>query len=166
MLVMIVSIIPETYHPVLLRRKAMKLRSDTGDERWKAPIERSERSIAQTLIKSVYRPFLLLTLEPMCLNLCIFSALLLGILYLWFGAFALVFRDNHGFSLWQVGLTFLGLFVGIAIGISTDPLWHRNYIRLVKNRERDGSENGNADPEFRLPPAIAGGILVPVGLFW
>ncbi len=62
--------VPETYHPVLLRHKAVKLRKETGDERWKAPIEIRQRSIPQTILRSCYRPFLLLTLEPMVLNLC------------------------------------------------------------------------------------------------
>lgn len=59
--------------------------------------------------------------EPMCLNLCLHSSLLLGILYLFFGAFPLVFANNHGFNLWQVGLTFLGLAIGILFGIATTP---------------------------------------------
>ena len=33
--------------PVLLRREAIKLRKETGEERWYAPIERMERSIPQ-----------------------------------------------------------------------------------------------------------------------
>ena len=37
--------IPETYHPVLLRNKARKLRKESGDERWWAPIEKLNRSI-------------------------------------------------------------------------------------------------------------------------
>jgi hypothetical protein len=43
-----------------------------------------------------------------CLNLCILSAILLGILYLFFGAFPLVFQNNHGFTISQTGLAFLG----------------------------------------------------------
>ena len=158
--------VPETYHPVLLRNKARRLRKETGNDQWHAPIERLDRSILQTIVRSIYRPFLLLILEPMCLNLCLYSAILLGVLYLFFGAFEIVFSTNHGFELWQVGLTFLGLLVGMLAGISTDPLWHKNYMRLVQNRERGGGEPGGAEPEFRLPPAIAGGILVPIGLFW
>ncbi|KAL8942175.1 MAG: hypothetical protein Q9211_001505 [Gyalolechia sp. 1 TL-2023] len=65
----------------------------------------------------------------------------------------------------MVGLTFAGLLVGIVIAVASDPLWHRNYVRLVHNRELNGGEKGGAEPEYRLPPAIAGGILVPIGLF-
>lgn len=158
--------VPETYHPVLLRHKAAKLRKETGDKRWKAPIEFMQRSIPQTILRSCYRPFLLLTQEPMVLNLCLFSALLLGVLYLFFGAFEIVFTNNHGFELWQIGLSFTGLLVGQLAAICSDPLWHRNYLRLIRKKEEEDGEPGGSEPEYRLPPAIAGGILVPLGLFW
>ncbi|OMP86650.1 putative drug/proton antiporter YHK8 [Diplodia seriata] len=161
----IVFLVPETYHPVLLRRKAQKLRAETGEEAWKAPIEKLDKSVSQTLLWSCVRPFQLLVFEPMCLNLCILSSILLGILYLFFGAFPLVFQNNHGFTLSQVGLAFLGLFVGMILGISTDPLWRRNYARLVQRREAQGGEPGGAEPEYRLPPTIAGAVIVPIALF-
>lgn len=166
MLLLTVVFVPETYHPVLLRRKAIKLRERTGESRWQAPIERMDRSILQTIARSCYRPFLLLALEPMCLNLCTFSALLLGVLYLFFGAFEVVFADNHHFELWQIGLTFTGLLVGELAAIATDPLWHHNYLNLLRKREEQGGEVGGAEPEYRLPPAVVGSFLVPAGLLW
>ena len=166
MLGLITLCVPETYHPVLLRHKAAKLRKDTGDQRWKAPTEVMQRSILQTILRSCYRPFLLLALEPMVLNLCLFSAILLGVLYLFFGAFEIVFTNNHGFELWQVGLSFTGLLVGQLVAISTDSFWHNNYLRLIRKKEAEDGEPGGSEPEFRLPPAIAGGVLVPIGLFW
>jgi len=88
------------------------------------------------------------------------------VLYLFFGAFNIVFMDNHGFNLWQVGVSFTGLLVGLLIGIASDPWWHKNYVRLVKQREAQGGEPGGTEPEYRLPPAIFGAILVPIGLFF
>ncbi|KAG5302748.1 MFS multidrug transporter [Histoplasma capsulatum G186AR] len=164
-LVAIALFVPETYHPVLLRRKAIRLRRETGDERWRAPIERRERSVAQTVLRTVYRPMMLLALEPMCLSLCIFSAILLGIIYLFFGAFQLVFSTLHGFTLSQVGLSFLGLFVGMMVAILSDPLWRRNYTRLARKREMKVGKLGEYEPEWRLPPAIAGAPLVSIGIF-
>lgn len=118
----------------------------------------------------------------MCLNLCIFSGILLGILYLFFGAFQLVFGNVYGFSLWQRGLCFLGLFVGMVFAILSDPLWRRLYARLEKNHEKTVKKVDDFQPEWRLPPgmpfnlliwagsgssfiAIAGGPLVTIGLF-
>ncbi|KAI9794588.1 MAG: hypothetical protein M1816_004475 [Peltula sp. TS41687] len=165
MLVLVMAV-PETYHPVLLRRKAERLRRETGDERWWAPIEKHDRSITKTILWSLIRPFQLLFLEPMCLNLCLFSALLLGVLYLFFGAFGFVFPSTYGFQLYQVGLSFLGITVGMIIAVATDPFWHRNYQRLVRQREARGGEPGGTEPEYRLPPSIVGAVFVPIGLFF
>jgi multidrug resistance protein len=48
--------VPETYAPVLLRRKARALRKETGDERYKAPIEMMNKSVAKTVMWSCVRP--------------------------------------------------------------------------------------------------------------
>ncbi|KAH8816073.1 major facilitator superfamily domain-containing protein [Xylogone sp. PMI_703] len=164
-LAMIALLVPETYHPVILRNKARKIRKETGDERWRAPLEKSNKSIPRTIAYSLLRPFQLLLLEPMCFNLCLFSAILLGILYLFFGAFPLIFGTNHGFTQSQVGMSFIGMFVGMIGAAATDPFWHRNYVRLIRQREEATGEKGGSEPEYRLPPAIVGACLVPVGLF-
>jgi hypothetical protein len=107
--------------------------------------------VAQTVTKSMWRPLLLLALEPMCLCLCIFSAILLGILYLFFSAFQLVFSEVYGLVLWQRGLCFLGLFVGMVIAILSDPIWRRNYVRLERNHEQATNKIDDFQPEWRLP---------------
>ncbi|ETN39929.1 uncharacterized protein HMPREF1541_06156 [Cyphellophora europaea CBS 101466] len=162
--VMIALFVPETYMPVVLRRKAQKKRKETGDERWKAPIEVSDRSVLWTVMHSLYRPFMLLFFEPMCFNLCLFSAILLGILYLFFGAFPLVFGRVYGFNLWQTGLVFLGIFVGMVSAMATDPIWHKNYKRLLDKRERETGER-KSEPEYRLPSSIFGAWFCVLGLF-
>lgn len=64
-LCLITLFVPETYHPALLRRKARKLRQETGNDAWIAPIERMDKSIAKTVLWSCIRPFQLLIFEPM-----------------------------------------------------------------------------------------------------
>lgn len=98
---------------------------------------------------------MLLTLEPMCLNLCIYSAILLGILYLFFGAFQDVFQEVYQFELWQRGLTFLGLLFGMILAVLSDPFWRSNYQRLEKNhRSLNCDEQSEFYPEWRLPPGM------------
>ncbi|KAI1652498.1 MFS general substrate transporter [Daldinia decipiens] len=145
--------------PIRLREKARKLRKETGDDRWKSPMEKSTKSVAVTIGHSLLRPFELLIFEPMCLLLCLFSAILLGVLYLFFGAFPLVFGNTYGFNLWQTGLSFLGIFIGMIVAAATDPIWRRINERLLEQND------GIPEPEFRLPPAIAGAVAVPIGLF-
>ncbi|RBR04930.1 uncharacterized protein FIESC28_11468 [Fusarium coffeatum] len=121
-------LVPETYHPIVLRNKARQIRKKTGDERWKAPI-------------------------------------LLGILYLFFGAFPLVFGRLYGFNLWQVGLSFLGILVGMIAAAGLDPVWHRIRSSLILKLSSETDIQGISQPEFRLPPAIVGSLIVPVGIF-
>lgn len=152
--------------PVLVRKKAQRIRKETGDQRWYAPGDKDNRSVFSAVANSLTRPFELLIFEPMCLNLCIFSAILLGIIYLFFGAFPLIFTKNHGFNLWQVGLSFTGIGVGMIFAICCDPLWQRLRNKLVAKLEAETGEKGGSEPEFRLPPVIAGAVLCPVGIFW
>ncbi|KAK2014201.1 major facilitator superfamily transporter [Colletotrichum eremochloae] len=166
LLVAIIVFVPETYHPIVLRSKARKIRKETGDERWKAPIEKTTKSVIKTIGISLMRPFQLLAFEPMVLNLDIFSAILLGILYLFFGAFPLVFGNVHGFNLWQVGLTFMGILVGMFVAAATDPLWHHIRSRLIADLEKKTGVEGASEPEFRLPAVICGAFLCPIGIFW
>lgn len=146
--------------PVILRKKAQKKRKDTGDERWKAPIEKSNKSMARTVGYSLLRPFQILAYEPMALILDLYSAILLGILYLFFGAFPFVFEGVFGFNLWQTGLTFLGMLFGMLIAALSSGFWVKVRARLI---EKNG---GKLEPEFRLPAVIVGSIFVTVGLFW
>lgn len=123
-------------------------------------MEKKTKSVISTVGDSLLRPFQLLIFEPMCLLLCLFSAILLGILYLFFGAFPIIFGGVYGFNLWQNGLSFLGIFTGMLVCSASDPLWRHVYLHLLSHNE------GHLEPEFRLPPAVLGSILVPVGLFW
>ncbi|PYH90484.1 MFS general substrate transporter [Aspergillus ellipticus CBS 707.79] len=168
LLVAIISFPPQT--------QAEALRKETAEDRWKSPLDKSDQTVTTRIIESIYRPILLLILEPMCLNLCIFSAIFLEILYLFFGAFQLVFGNVYDFTLWQRGCSFLGLLVGMILAILTDPFWRWNYARLERN-----STEEKYPPEWRLPPgiplctfepgtglrsvAIAGAPLVTIGLF-
>lgn len=152
--------------PVVLRNKARKIRKDTGDERWKAPIEMTNKSLVRTVGLSLLRPFQILIFEPMALILNLYSAILLGILYLFFGAFPLVFQGTFGFNLWQTGLTFLGMLVGMFCAALMGPLWVKIRAQLIEKNERLTGVEGKAEPEYRLPSAILGSFLVTIGLFW
>lgn len=156
----IVFFAPETYHPVRLRAKAERLRKQTGDNRYRAPMRNATKSKRATALL-LLRPFQLLFLEPMCLCLDLYSAVLLGILYLFFGTLPLVFRTNHDMNLWQSGLTFLGIITGMCLAAASNPIWSRVRGHLLG---KQGS--GQSEPEYRLPPAILGGALIPIGLFW
>ncbi|RTE74697.1 hypothetical protein BHE90_010843 [Fusarium euwallaceae] len=161
-----VAFVPETFRPVILKAKARKLRCETGDNRYWAPVEKMNRSHRKTVALALMRPFQLMFLEPMCLCLNLYSAILLGILYLFFGTLPQIFRINHGMNLWQSGLAFLGIIIGMIVAVTTNPIWVCIRSWLLRKHDEGARKSGNSEPEFQLPPAIAGGVLIPIGLFW
>ncbi|KAL4985935.1 major facilitator superfamily domain-containing protein [Aspergillus falconensis] len=157
MILLVYLFVPETYQPVLLKQKRKHLSKQRHE---------SQKPFSPKMVlDSVYKPLLLLYLEPMCFCLCLYSAILLGILYLFFGAFQIVFQSVYGFELWQCGLSFLGLLVGMVLAMLSDPYWTSRYLRLERKHRALHRENFNFFPEWRLPPAIAGAPLVTIGLF-
>ncbi|KAI0771478.1 MFS general substrate transporter [Trametes elegans] len=151
--------VPETYVPAILKRKAKKLRKTTGDEQYYAPLERQEHSLFHMILFSCSTPFKLLLHDRMALALDIWSALLLGILYLAFQAYPIIFTEVHGFNVQSTGLTFLGIGLGMVLALCSQPYWNGLVRReAIKN-------NGHPPPEARLVIAQLGGILAPLGLF-
>lgn len=55
---------PETLAPVLLRRKAAKLRKETGDENYQTLEELQRRPLSETLKIALLRPIIMLLTEP------------------------------------------------------------------------------------------------------
>ncbi|KAK2462441.1 hypothetical protein APHAL10511_005538 [Amanita phalloides] len=155
----LILFVPETYVPLLLQRKAAKMRKTTGDNRYWTEYEHREQSLSQAILTSIYVPFQLLLTDRMALLLDTWTALLLGILYLAFQAFPFTFITLHHFTTELVGMTFIGVGVGIVIAFTTQPYWNRRYARLAK------AHAGNPPPEVRLRMAQVGGILVPISLF-
>ncbi|TFY71767.1 hypothetical protein EVG20_g1225 [Dentipellis fragilis] len=157
-LVAIVFFVPETFVPIILKRKAQRLRKATGDEKYYAPIERKSKDIFRAILISCSKPFQLLFHDRMVLFLNLWNSLILGILYLAFQAFPIIFEENHGFNMQMTGLTFIGILSGMLIGLSTQPYWNSRYKRHQR-------KHGEPLPEYRLWTGRIGGVLVPVSLF-
>ncbi|KAK0387064.1 hypothetical protein NLU13_5377 [Sarocladium strictum] len=154
-------LVPETYAPVLLRRRAEKLSKITGKVyRAKIEIDRGPVSLAQIMKVSLSRPWILLFKEPIVLLLSVYMAIIYGTLYMLFGAFPIVYQENRGWSQGIGGLAFLGVMVGMIGAVIYSLLDNKRYVRV--EMENDGL----APPEARLPPGIVGSFAIPLGLFW
>ena len=153
-------LMPEVYSPVLLQRKAQRLRKETGDNRYWHPHESSKITPSNILTKHVSRPLLMLTTEPMVLCIAIYASFVYGLLYLTLEVFPIVYLDMRHFSPVTSTLPFLGLFVGVLVAMGINLANQPRYSRIV---EQNG---GRAVPEARLPPMLIGGLLFVIGLFW
>lgn len=139
-------LLPETFAPVLLSRKAKRLRKETGDERYHHPHEHEKITLKNVLTKHVSRPLRMLLTEPMVTCIAIYASFVYGIVYLLLEVFPIVYAENRHWGTVVSTLPFLAVLVGVtsalAINISNQP----RYIRAVK------ANNGNAVPEGRLAP--------------
>ncbi|KAL4913144.1 major facilitator superfamily domain-containing protein [Aspergillus aurantiobrunneus] len=145
-------LVPETYGPVLLQRRAASLSKHTG--RVYTSIHDSETgktSLRQAFKTSLSRPWILLST---------YMAIVYGTLYLCFGAFPIVFQSQRHWNQGVAGLAFLGVMAGMLGAILYSILDNKRYIRTQNHHA------GYAPPEARLPPCLVGSIAVPNGLFW
>ncbi|KAF7870438.1 hypothetical protein EAF04_004182 [Stromatinia cepivora] len=152
--------LPEVYTPVLLKKRAARLRKETGNNAYYHPHEDIKLD-AKTIIKKHFsRPLLMLTTEPMVTCIAFYASFVYAILYLTLEVFPVVFSENRGWSPVISSLPFLGLFVGVNLAVIVNLGNQPRYARIVD------AAGGRPVPEARLAPMALGGILFAIGLFW
>ncbi|KAF5010993.1 hypothetical protein FDECE_2863 [Fusarium decemcellulare] len=155
-------LMPETYAPVLLRKRAQKLHAMTGkvyisqlDHQQNGPA-----ALSTLFKKALSRPWVLLFTEPIVLLLSIYLSIIYGTLYLFFAAFPIVFQQQRGWNAGEGGLAFLGITVGMIVAFCYVIQDNKRYVRVEQQH------GGRIPPEARLPPCLVGSIMLPTGLFW
>lgn len=85
---------PETYAPVILKRRAQKARKDTGDSSIMSPLELDSRDVKQIAFITISRPFRMILHESIVSLTCLYVALVYAIYYLYFEAYPVIFRGS------------------------------------------------------------------------
>ncbi|TQW05984.1 MFS multidrug transporter [Cordyceps javanica] len=140
---------PETYGPLILQRRARKLRRDTGDARYHTLSERRDgtRSAVALVARAVSRPTRLLLRHPIIQVVSIKGAIDYGILYIVLSTFSELWMRQYGQSVEISGLHYL---VISAAEIAGSQLG--GYIMDCVYRRRQ--HRGAHVPESRLPYMI------------
>lgn len=147
----------ETYAPVLLERKTAKIRRETGNQDLHAEFSRPS---PQRLLLLFLRPLKLLAFSPIVLLLSLHMAITYSYIYLLFTTVPTVFENVYGFSQSTVGLVFLGLGVGMMVGLVICLLGIPKYIAAKR------AAGAAYTSETLLPMMIPGAFIIPVSLFW
>ncbi|KAG8534228.1 uncharacterized protein KY384_001072 [Bacidia gigantensis] len=150
----------ETYAPTLLHRKAETLRKETDNVALKTEFEHPEHTFASKLRQNLVRPFKMLATQPIIQVLTVYMSFLYGLMYLVLSTFPLLWTGRYHEELGVAGLNYISIGVGFTLGTQVaSPLNDRVY-RLYRRRN-----NGEGQPEFRIPLMNVGSCLVPIGLF-
>lgn len=150
----------ETYAPAILVSKAGRIRRATGNFAIHARQEEIEVDVAELLNTNFMRPVRMLLTEPIIFLITLYMSFIYGLIYLFLGAYPIVFQGVHGMDEGVGGLPFIALIIGQLLGGLYIMLDQTAYKRkLARN-------HGVQVPEWRLPPVIVGAVAFAVGLFW
>ncbi|KAB8264417.1 major facilitator superfamily domain-containing protein [Aspergillus pseudonomiae] len=159
--IMMAFAVPETYAPLLLRQRAERLSQVTGKVyRSKIELEKGKVALNTLLRRSLSRPLVLLFTEPIVLLFAVYIAIIYGTLYMFFAGFPIVYEQGRGWNPGVGGLAFLGIMIGMIIGIIFTLPANMHFIKI---QDRLG---GFAPPEARLLQCMVGAVAIPISQFW
>ncbi|THX97590.1 putative aldehyde reductase I [Aureobasidium pullulans] len=153
-------VIPETLAPVLLSRRAKKIRFATKNWAIHAKADENEVNMKELAHRYLLKPFQMLAMEPILLLVTLYMGFIYGFLYLCFEAYPIAFQQERGWNAGVGALPFAAIIVGVAFGsIFICFFTKTRFARKMK-------EHGEVVPEERMIPMIVGGALLPIGMFW
>lgn len=145
----------ETYKSQILKVRAKKAGARyPGQQR--AAWEASRVFVTSTLTRPVHMGFT----EPVAGLLALYVAFNFAMMYSFFAAFPAVFAETYGFSLGQIGLTFLAVGVGAVLACVAIVCVDRSVF------QREVRAAGKVTPERRLCFGMAASAMLPPSLFW
>lgn len=153
----------ETYKQAILKKRAKRLNIPGP------PNPLAGKSVAQAtkhfVTISLKRPLVMLFTEPVTSAISVYVAFNFAVLYSFFAVLPYVYMTVYDFSLNSIGLTFLGIGVGICLGaaflIGPEGAVYRRKLRAAADKEADAVP----PPESRLFGSMFGGPLISLSLF-
>lgn len=149
----------ETFAPIVLQRKATRLRLKT--QNWALHSQLDEQPIKHRYLIRRYgiRPLQMLLQEPILACITAYMSLVYAIMYLTFVAFPYSYVRGRTWPTGLSSLPFLAVFLGYILGFT--------YMTLESTyRHRRQTSAIPSPPETRLPPMIVGSIVLVAGLFF
>lgn len=148
----------ETSGAIILRRRAARLREETGDQRYYTLGERlaSSSTTASMLVRTITRPVRLLCFHPIIQLSALLAGFDYGIMYVTLSTFSDLWTTQYHQSVEISGLHYIACSLGeIAASQLGGPLIDYLYKR---------SQERGATPEARLPLVVPGFVVAWLGV--
>ncbi|KAK0466762.1 major facilitator superfamily domain-containing protein [Desarmillaria tabescens] len=154
-LIFLLLLLPETYEPTILLKRAQRLRKLTGNQELRSQSEKDKggESLGEVMQDALIRPFILAK-EPVLMFANVYLGFVYAIFYLWFEAFPLVFVDIYHFNLGVSGLPFLGFVVSGAI----------TKYHIAPRFAKAEAAGVDIAPEIRLEIGLIASIFIPTSV--
>jgi DHA1 family multidrug resistance protein-like MFS transporter len=159
----IVFMLPETCAPAILSRKSKRLRKSGHPfaySQQEIDAKKANSSFQDVLNRTVLRPFIMLSLEPILILITLYSSIVYGLIYGLFEAIPIIFSEIRGISTELTGLMFFALGIGTTAGAYLTFLDGRRWLELTPKWR------GTPPPEERLRTAVPAGPLLVIAVFW
>ncbi|PBK69021.1 MFS general substrate transporter [Armillaria solidipes] len=162
-LIFLLLLLPETYEPTILLKRAQRLRKLTGNQELRSQSEKDKEgeSLGAVMQEALIRPFILAK-EPVLMFANVYLGFVYAIFYLWFEAFPLVFTDIYHFNLGVSGLPFLGFVVSGAITYTVYVFYLKYHI--APRFAKAAAAGVDIGPEIRLEIGLMASIFIPTSV--
>lgn len=153
---------PETYGPTILKRRAQRLRKETGDESIVAPLELEKTDLNHIVTVILTRPLRMICFEPLVLFTCLYLSYAYAIFYIYLQSYPIIFTGIYHFNTGETGLAFLPIGVGAGISAGMYLTWDWLLARAQRTK-KPWAEN---EEMHRLPLACVAGPFFVISSFW
>ncbi|KAI9147791.1 Major facilitator superfamily multidrug transporter mdrA [Paramyrothecium foliicola] len=159
--------LPETYGPVILSRRAARMRKVALAEGHAntdifAPIDVENRDWRHLVTVILARPLRMFATEMIVLAVCLYLSLAFAIFYMSFQLYPIIFRGVYGMGLGVSGLMFLPIGAGTIMAL----VMALHYDRYLEKSKRAGKAWTQREESRRLPLACLAGPLYVIALLW
>ena len=127
----------------------------------KAESPEQKPTLAHRLAGGLGKPVKMLCTEVIVLSLTLYTAFAYAMIFSYFASSSYVLALYYGFDWQKIGLSFISVIIGYLLA----ALMFAVFDKTLYAKARDAGA-GIAPPEHRLYSAMAGSVLLPVGLFW
>lgn len=160
--VAIYFLLPESYPPVILKRRRDHLAKQTGNQSFHVGLNGTEQPLMRSIAVAIARPTRMLATQPIVQLIALYIAYLFGLFYLIISTFPTVFSNVYHESLGISGLNYISLGLGYIVGAQANAHVTDRIYKHLKAKRADGM----GLPEFRIPTMFIGSLIIPIGLFW
>ena len=150
--------IPETYARQILRRRARKAGVPPKLEK-----ALSGETLAEMSQITIVTPVKMLFSEPIVIFATLYVSFLFGTIFQFFISIPPVLMMTYNFTLQHVGLAFIAALVGAFLATATTTAIDKVAYPLAVKKS---GQKKDVDIEYRLFPAMLGGIFITTSFFW